>query len=197
MEAGPTVARQFGKNLHRERKRAGLSQEEVGFRASLHRTEIGLLERGARTPRIDTLVKLAGGARRTDRLRAAGGHHLEHRQHAARRVQSLAASRGAVMSAIQQSHQQPRNETAKSVARSTPTITDPKIQSRASEIERETSLRMPQTNHSPTTRHTTNPQVPCLGRTVWTRKVAKGCSDRFPGRPAADCGTASPCDGRL
>jgi transcriptional regulator with XRE-family HTH domain len=59
MEAGPTVARQFGKNLHRERKRAGLSQEEVGFRASLHRTEIGLLERGARTPRIDTLVKLA------------------------------------------------------------------------------------------------------------------------------------------
>jgi transcriptional regulator with XRE-family HTH domain len=59
MEAGPTVARQFGRNLNRERKRAVLSQEEVGFRASLHRTEIGLLERGARTPRIDTLVKLA------------------------------------------------------------------------------------------------------------------------------------------
>jgi transcriptional regulator with XRE-family HTH domain len=29
------------------------------LRASLHRTEIGLLERGARVPRIDTLVKLA------------------------------------------------------------------------------------------------------------------------------------------
>jgi transcriptional regulator with XRE-family HTH domain len=59
MEAGLTVARQFGRNLRRERKRAGLSQEEVGFRASLHRTEVGLLERGARVPRIDTLIKLA------------------------------------------------------------------------------------------------------------------------------------------
>jgi len=41
------------------RERAGLSQEELGFRASLHRTEIGMLERGHRIPRIDTLVKLA------------------------------------------------------------------------------------------------------------------------------------------
>lgn len=32
----------------------------MSFRASLHRTEIGLLERGARIPRIDTLAKLAG-----------------------------------------------------------------------------------------------------------------------------------------
>lgn len=52
------VARQFGANLRCARRRAGLSQEEVGLRASLHRTEIGLLERGARVPRIDTLVKL-------------------------------------------------------------------------------------------------------------------------------------------
>jgi transcriptional regulator with XRE-family HTH domain len=35
-------------------------QEELGFRASLHRTEIGELERGVRLPRIDTVVKLAG-----------------------------------------------------------------------------------------------------------------------------------------
>ena len=61
MEAGLSVARQFGENLRRERKRANLSQEEVGLRASLHRTEIGLLERGARTPRVDTLIKLASG----------------------------------------------------------------------------------------------------------------------------------------
>jgi transcriptional regulator with XRE-family HTH domain len=54
------VARRFGTNLRRARKQADLSQEEVGFRSSLHRTEIGLLERGARVPRIDTLVKLAG-----------------------------------------------------------------------------------------------------------------------------------------
>lgn len=53
------VARQFGENLRRARKKAGLSQEELGFRASLHRTEIGLLERGARVPRIDTVIKIA------------------------------------------------------------------------------------------------------------------------------------------
>ncbi len=55
-----TVAQQFGATLARCRKRAGISQEELGFRASLHRTEIGQLERGVRLARIDTLVKLAG-----------------------------------------------------------------------------------------------------------------------------------------
>lgn len=54
------VARRFGENLRSVRRRAGISQEELGFRSGLHRTEIGLLERGARTPRIDTVVKLAG-----------------------------------------------------------------------------------------------------------------------------------------
>lgn len=53
------VERQFAANLRACRKRAGLSQEALGFRASLHRTEIGLLERGARVRRIDTLLKLA------------------------------------------------------------------------------------------------------------------------------------------
>jgi transcriptional regulator with XRE-family HTH domain len=53
------VATRFGANLRRARSRVGLSQEELGLRSSLHRTEIGLLERGARIPRIDTLVKLA------------------------------------------------------------------------------------------------------------------------------------------
>ncbi len=55
-----SVARRFGENLRRVRSATGLSQEEVGFRSGLHRTEIGLLERGERTPRIDTVVKLAG-----------------------------------------------------------------------------------------------------------------------------------------
>jgi XRE family transcriptional regulator, regulator of sulfur utilization len=54
------VAARFGENLVRCRKRANLSQEELGFRASLHRTEIGMLERGVRVARIDTLIKLAG-----------------------------------------------------------------------------------------------------------------------------------------
>jgi transcriptional regulator with XRE-family HTH domain len=54
------IAAQFGTNLARRRKRANLSQEELAVRASLHRTAIGQLERGERTARIDTLVKLAG-----------------------------------------------------------------------------------------------------------------------------------------
>ncbi len=53
------VGRHFGENLRRARRRAGISQEELGMRSSLHRTEIGLLERGARVPRIDTLIKVA------------------------------------------------------------------------------------------------------------------------------------------
>ena len=53
------VADRFGQNLRRCRRRAGLSQEELGMQSSLHRTEIGLLERGARVPRIDTLIKIA------------------------------------------------------------------------------------------------------------------------------------------
>lgn len=54
------VAEEFGKNLNRARKRAGVSQEDLAVGASLHRTEIGLLERGERLPRIDTALKLAG-----------------------------------------------------------------------------------------------------------------------------------------
>lgn len=54
-----TVAKQFGRNLVRCRKRAGMSQEDVGFGAAIHRTEVGMLERGVRLPRIDTLIKLA------------------------------------------------------------------------------------------------------------------------------------------
>ena len=55
-----TLADRFGRNLVRCRKRAGISQEELGFLASLHRTEIGMLERGIRLARVDTLIKLAG-----------------------------------------------------------------------------------------------------------------------------------------
>lgn len=55
------VATRFGENLRRIRNGAGISQEELGYRCSLHRTEIGLLERGARVPRVDTLIKIASG----------------------------------------------------------------------------------------------------------------------------------------
>jgi transcriptional regulator with XRE-family HTH domain len=54
------VAERLGENLRRTRRRVGLSQEQVAIRASLHRTEVGLLERGGRVARVDTLVQLAG-----------------------------------------------------------------------------------------------------------------------------------------
>lgn len=54
------VATKFGHNLARARRRAALSQEELGVRASLHRSEIGLLENGRRVARVDTLIQLAG-----------------------------------------------------------------------------------------------------------------------------------------
>ncbi len=54
------VARHFGRNLARCRKRASLSQEELAVRASLHRTAVGQIERGERVARVDTLIKLAG-----------------------------------------------------------------------------------------------------------------------------------------
>lgn len=53
------IAARFGDNLIRVRKEAGLSQDELSVRASVHRTEISQLERGLRVARIDTLIKLA------------------------------------------------------------------------------------------------------------------------------------------
>jgi transcriptional regulator with XRE-family HTH domain len=57
--ASEECAARFAANLRRCRERADFSQEGLAARASMHRTAIGLLEKGARMPRIDTLVKLA------------------------------------------------------------------------------------------------------------------------------------------
>jgi len=50
----------FGKNLARHREAFGVSQEDLGFLADLHRTAVGRLERGERTARADTVLKLCG-----------------------------------------------------------------------------------------------------------------------------------------
>ena len=51
----------FATNLRTHRTRAGLSQERLAFKCRLHRTEISLLERGAREPRLATIVRLSRG----------------------------------------------------------------------------------------------------------------------------------------
>lgn len=55
----------FAANLRRARTVAGISQEELGERCELHRTEISLLERAGREPRLSTIVKLAGALETT------------------------------------------------------------------------------------------------------------------------------------
>jgi transcriptional regulator with XRE-family HTH domain len=51
--------KQFGKRLRELRKRSGLSQEELGFRAGLHRTYIGAIERSEQNVSVDNIHKLA------------------------------------------------------------------------------------------------------------------------------------------
>jgi transcriptional regulator with XRE-family HTH domain len=50
---------QFAQNLRAARRRRGLSQEALAAAADLHRTEVSLLERGGREPRLTTIVRLA------------------------------------------------------------------------------------------------------------------------------------------
>ncbi|MFH0196261.1 helix-turn-helix domain-containing protein [Pseudomonas sp. PsB] len=48
----------FGRALRNLRKTANLTQEKLGFEAGLDRTYISVLERGERSPTLDTLVSL-------------------------------------------------------------------------------------------------------------------------------------------
>jgi transcriptional regulator with XRE-family HTH domain len=55
------VRKQFAANLRGHRERAGLSQEALADKCDLHRTEISLLERCKRSPRLETIVTLSRG----------------------------------------------------------------------------------------------------------------------------------------
>jgi transcriptional regulator with XRE-family HTH domain len=55
------VRKQFAANLRSQRERAGLSQEALADKCELHRTEISLLERCKRSPRLETIVILSRG----------------------------------------------------------------------------------------------------------------------------------------
>jgi transcriptional regulator with XRE-family HTH domain len=56
-----SVREQFAANLRRHRTRVGLSQEALADVCDLHRTEISLLERCKRSPRLETIVILSRG----------------------------------------------------------------------------------------------------------------------------------------
>jgi transcriptional regulator with XRE-family HTH domain len=57
----PSIRDQFAANLKRQRVHAGISQEALADACDLHRTEISLLERSKRSPRLETIVILAKG----------------------------------------------------------------------------------------------------------------------------------------
>ena len=56
-----SARKQFALNLRNHRERVGLSQEALADICNLHRTEISLLERCKRSPRLETIVILARG----------------------------------------------------------------------------------------------------------------------------------------
>jgi len=51
----------FGKHIAQLRRELNISQEEFADRCSLHRTYIGALERGEKSPTLKTIEKLAKG----------------------------------------------------------------------------------------------------------------------------------------
>ena len=53
------VKKQFGRALKRWRYKVGISQEELAWRASLHRTYVSDIERGERNPSLESIEKLA------------------------------------------------------------------------------------------------------------------------------------------
>lgn len=59
------VRQRFAENLRRLRELKGVSQESLARICDLHRTEVSLLERCLRSPRLDTLIILAEGLKLT------------------------------------------------------------------------------------------------------------------------------------
>jgi len=53
------IAKKFGKNLRALRKEASLSQERLADIAGVHRTYIGMIERGEKNITIVNIEKLA------------------------------------------------------------------------------------------------------------------------------------------
>ncbi|QNN23077.1 helix-turn-helix transcriptional regulator [Planctomycetales bacterium ZRK34] len=53
------IAKAFGVALVQARTAAGMTQEQLADSARLHRTTVGLLERGIKCPTLDTVFHLA------------------------------------------------------------------------------------------------------------------------------------------
>jgi transcriptional regulator with XRE-family HTH domain len=60
MPPSDEMKERFGVNLRECRKRVGISQHELSFRAEMGLNSVSLLELGTKQPRIDTFIRLAG-----------------------------------------------------------------------------------------------------------------------------------------
>jgi len=54
-----TYEKVFGQILQEFRQKRGLSQEQLGFESGYHRTYISLLERGRKSPSLNTIFRLS------------------------------------------------------------------------------------------------------------------------------------------
>lgn len=53
------MLKKFGEKVRETRKEKGLSQEELGFKANLHRTYIGMIERAEKNITLTNVEKIA------------------------------------------------------------------------------------------------------------------------------------------
>jgi transcriptional regulator with XRE-family HTH domain len=53
------ILQKFGEKLQKVRKSQDVSQEELAAKLSMHRTYVGMIERGERNPTVRTLYKIA------------------------------------------------------------------------------------------------------------------------------------------
>jgi len=58
MKSGKGLNEQLGSVLRAARLEAQLSQEELAFRAGLHRTYVSLIERGIKSPTLETFFRI-------------------------------------------------------------------------------------------------------------------------------------------
>jgi CheY-like chemotaxis protein len=71
----------LGMAIRTQRTALGISQEELAYRAGLHRTYVSDLERGARNPSIESIEKLAGALQSSvSKLFASTGNGTSSRQ---------------------------------------------------------------------------------------------------------------------
>lgn len=53
------ILKKFGESVAKKRKGTGLSQEQLAFKAGLHRTYIGMVERGEKNITLKNIIKIS------------------------------------------------------------------------------------------------------------------------------------------